>query len=271
MRSCLYVILFMSFPLWAGTFEEAQKLFLQDKVDEGLEKVTTYLKKNPEDEKALVTKLYFSKANGDDISKELVRLRISNAKLHDKVIRHFYLIGKAKDYANLPKRKVQLIIALGSPLDKNGKPQKRLLNTLTKTKEAALEYPLAKIIVTGGAVKSSSEADGMKKWLVENGIKEDRIIVENKARDTKENFINSFEIIKKVGVNQIGLVTVSYHMARALLIGLLIQENLKLKDIEFTPLEAKSDLADMKYIDRIQIEHYAIFRDALRTEGYWTH
>lgn len=46
-----------------------------------------------------------------------------------------------------------------------------MLDRLQKTKEMAQKFPQAKIIVSGGAVKTEfAEADVMAKWLSENGI-----------------------------------------------------------------------------------------------------
>ena len=57
----------------------------------------------------------------------------------------------------------------------------------------------------------------MKEYLINEGINEERIIIEDKSNTTKENLINSKKITRDN--KSIGIVTNNFHMYRALLIG----------------------------------------------------
>lgn len=82
------------------------------------------------------------------------------------------------------------------------------------------KYPDTKAIVTGGQGRGEdiTEAEAMKRFLVSKGIAEDRIIVEDKATSTMENFYLSREIIiENSGENEtdITFVTNTFHILRA--------------------------------------------------------
>ena len=90
--------------------------------------------------------------------------------------------------------------------------------------DSAIEYlnsnPNTKVIVTGGQGinESISEGEGGKNYLVEQGIEEDRIIVENKSCDTDENIRNALQFIDTTDDLKIGIVTNNFHVFRGVLI-----------------------------------------------------
>ncbi len=81
------------------------------------------------------------------------------------------------------------------------------------------EYPGTKAIVSGamGRGETVTESEVMKKYLVRNGIQENRIIEENKAASTFNNFKYSKEILEKEGLGEdIIIVTNSFHNLRSM-------------------------------------------------------
>lgn len=75
------------------------------------------------------------------------------------------------------------------------------------------------IIVTGGVVFKgrAAEAPIVKRFLVDLGVPSERVIIEDKARDTIENAKYSKEICERNGYKNPILVTAAYHMKRAVL------------------------------------------------------
>lgn len=78
------------------------------------------------------------------------------------------------------------------------------------------------IVVTGGRGPGESipEALAMKRYLIENGIAEKRILIEDNARNTMENFKFSKEIIEKnsgksIENLNIKIITSNYHCFRS--------------------------------------------------------
>lgn len=93
--------------------------------------------------------------------------------------------------------------------------------TLKKRLDAAItygkKYPHVTFIVSGGSKydTSLSEADVMKNYLIEYGIAEERLIIENQSKTTRENIENSVIITHlSTVVDGVTLITSDYHLAR---------------------------------------------------------
>ena len=74
------------------------------------------------------------------------------------------------------------------------------------------------VIVSGGAWENKkSEARIVKRFLIDLGVPEQKVIVEEKSRDTIENAQYTSEICKKNGYQKPLLVTSAFHIKRSLL------------------------------------------------------
>ena len=64
-----------------------------------------------------------------------------------------------------------------------------------------------------------SEAEAMYNWLVDKGIDKNRLYMEDKSTNTRENLLFSKELIEKEGLSPIiTIVTHDFHQYRATLI-----------------------------------------------------
>ena len=117
-----------------------------------------------------------------------------------------------------PVKNLDYIIVLGAQVKESG-PSVVLRYRLDRAVSYLKENDNTLVIVSGGqgANEKATEASVMKEYLVNNGINENRIIIEDKSNTTKENLINSKKIIRDN--KSIGIVTNNFHMYRALLIG----------------------------------------------------
>ena len=113
------------------------------------------------------------------------------------------------------KEKTDTALVLGLALE-NGKANEDLLRRLDRAKLYLQENPNGMIILSGGNPDGmgNSEAALMAKILKEKGVSEDRMILEEEARSTKENFENVTKLIDPK--KPFGLITSDYHMDRAL-------------------------------------------------------
>ena len=110
------------------------------------------------------------------------------------------------------------LIVLGAGV--NGtEPSLSLLERLKAAKQYLDEYPKTTAIVSGGqgAGEKISEAECMSRWLTDNGISEDRILMETKSTSTYENLKYSLEIIRENGgmTDKVALLSGEYHLYRA--------------------------------------------------------
>ena len=119
----------------------------------------------------------------------------------------------------LPQDDSLCIVVLGYALASDGSMQKELLGRLDVALASAEKYPNAYILCTGGGTASGNkqvtEAGQMASWLKEQGIDQNRIIVEDKSLTTTQNAIYSYEILREQypQVRYLAMVTSDYHMS----------------------------------------------------------
>lgn len=108
------------------------------------------------------------------------------------------------------------IIVLGAQVRESG-PSLVLRYRLDAACEYLMENKDTVCIVTGakGYNEPVSEAEGMKRYLVEKGIDEARILMEEKATSTMENLLFSQEFLDKE-TDRVGVVTNDFHLFRAM-------------------------------------------------------
>ncbi|MPQ43322.1 YdcF family protein [Clostridium tarantellae] len=130
--------------------------------------------------------------------------------------------------------KTDYIIVLGA-----GLYGERMSLVLMQRMDTLLEYLKyydkgEKIVLSGGQGPGEDipEAIAMKRYLLEKGISEDRIIVEDKSTSTYENFKFSKEAIENQGVDikdiSIKIITNNFHSFR----GVFLAKRNGFKDIE---------------------------------------
>ncbi len=126
-------------------------------------------------------------------------------------------------YSLLPKPKhFDFIIVLGAGLSGGVRVTpllKSRLNKALKVFDSHLFVP--DIIVSGGQGEDEkiSEAQAMKIYLLEQGVPEEKIILEDQSRNTRENLLFSEQIMSTLKPeHQSVLVTSNYHVLRAVIL-----------------------------------------------------
>ncbi len=124
----------------------------------------------------------------------------------------------------LPDTDELCIVALGFQLNPDGTMRDELIERLTVVLNSAEKYPHALIVCTGGGTaaenESATEAGKMAEWLIENGIAENRVIVEDKSVTTAQNAIYTFDVLAEryPQVKQLAIVSSDYHIATGTLL-----------------------------------------------------
>lgn len=82
-------------------------------------------------------------------------------------------------------------------------------------------------IVSGAQGKDEdiSEARAMKQYLINHGVEEERILIEDQSFNTYQNLVNSQKIMNQQGMKKSIIVSNSSHIRRALLIAHNLQMN----------------------------------------------
>ena len=105
-------------------------------------------------------------------------------------------------------------IVMGLALQ-NGKPTRDLLARVDTAAEFSRENPDAMLILTGGNPDDNglTEAAVMRDLLIERGIPEERMVLEDQAETTKQNMYNTAQIVDTG--KPIVLISSNYHMERS--------------------------------------------------------
>lgn len=109
------------------------------------------------------------------------------------------------------------IVVLGAGLRRNNTAGDALYRRSAWAAELWSQGIAPYVVCTGGQTPgySRSEAEGCRDVVVENGVPFSAVILENRSRSTEENAINTQEIMRAQGWDDIVLVTDSFHMMRA--------------------------------------------------------
>ena len=119
---------------------------------------------------------------------------------------------------DLPDDDSLCIVIAGYELGRDGKMKPELVDRMVTGLACAKKYPNAYILVTGGPTahdkNNTTEAGAMAAWLVEHGVDEKRLLVEEKSLSTAHNatFGNALIREKAPQVHSIAVVTSDYHV-----------------------------------------------------------
>jgi uncharacterized SAM-binding protein YcdF (DUF218 family) len=109
-------------------------------------------------------------------------------------------------------------IILGAKV--NGEtPSLTLRYRLEEALAYAESYPNVKFILSGGQGPDEDIAEGeaMRQFLVDNGVAEERLLLETESTSTYENILYSKKLLPE-DVNKVTIITSDFHLARARMI-----------------------------------------------------
>ena len=119
------------------------------------------------------------------------------------------------------RAEVRAVIVLGAGLVKGEVPPllaARLRRALTAVEERSAQGRRIRIVPSGGRGGDEPRAEGvaMAEWLRRQGVADEDILVEDRARTTRENLVLSAELLEQRGVpSPFLIVTSNYHAPRA--------------------------------------------------------
>lgn len=84
----------------------------------------------------------------------------------------------------------------------------------------AKQYPKAVVIYAGGTAdlfdKSKTEASLLRQEAIEFGLAPERLFVDDRSRNTRENMVEARRILQQTGGSTVLLVTSAFHMPRSM-------------------------------------------------------
>ncbi|MCR5211822.1 MAG: YdcF family protein [Lachnospiraceae bacterium] len=134
------------------------------------------------------------------------------------------LVNQGELPSGLPKDDSLCLLVPGFQLNEDGSMQPELIERLKLSLRCALQYPKARLLLSGGPTSvfygenagkvGSAEADVMAEWLISNGVEAERIMRENKSMTTSENAMLSADIIKNATpkIRYLAIISSDYHI-----------------------------------------------------------
>ena len=112
------------------------------------------------------------------------------------------------------------LLVLGAGLFKGEYPSYVLQNRLQAARDYLRSHPHSLAVLSGGQGPNETvtEAWAMRRWLVNNGIEEGRLHMEERSTSTYENIAFSLPIIRGLGQQRAVIVTNDFHLLRSSLI-----------------------------------------------------
>ncbi len=110
---------------------------------------------------------------------------------------------------------MKVLVTLGNRLNDDGSISDYLRGRLQKTLDVEKDYDI--LVLTGGIANpkaGKSEGSVMKAWLLEKGVDESKIVVEDRSTTTKENAKFCRQIFEKLGVTEVTVLSSAYHIER---------------------------------------------------------
>lgn len=119
-------------------------------------------------------------------------------------------------FGKRPPEGLDWIIVLGAKLNDDG-PCRTLRLRLDAAAACLKRNPACACVVSGGQGpdEPASEASAMRLYLMEQGIDRDRILVEDRSSNTRENLALSLALLPE-DPGKTAIVTSDFHMSRSL-------------------------------------------------------
>ena len=214
--STLCLLLFSFAVLCSGCGQRAEKREPRQIIEELVVDYGSYGSEAETHIQSLLKELRTVDADAADRWERILALwKTANTELtvHDRVLPD-----------GLPDTDTLCIVALGFQLEPDGTMRGELVERLKVVKESAEKYPRALIVCTGGGTaaqdETATEAGKMAEWLKENGIAEERILVEDRSLTTAQNAMYTYDILTEryPQVRQLAIVSSDYHITTGTLL-----------------------------------------------------
>ncbi|WP_413205189.1 YdcF family protein [Rhodospirillum sp. A1_3_36] len=113
---------------------------------------------------------------------------------------------------------ITAIVVLGARRAQDGSPSRAMRRRVAKAVLQARGFPGIPVIFSGGITRGTvSEARVMAGLAAAEGLSPERIVLEERARNTLENARECILLLQKRGIERILLITDAPHMPRSLL------------------------------------------------------
>lgn len=207
----------------AQRYNDAQNALVKGRYEAGFAALDAVATAAPNDANVAALQTFYANAtdDADARAQHSARLRALSPPLADAVDRAIEVIDEAAtetiDFAPATDGVRTAIVVLGLGLNDDGSMAPELVQRLKSAAAVAERSPESPIIVTGGnPQRGVTEAEAMKKWLIDNEIAADRIHAESTANSTVQNAQRATSLAAEIGAVNLVLATTPSHLRRAI-------------------------------------------------------
>jgi uncharacterized SAM-binding protein YcdF (DUF218 family) len=113
-------------------------------------------------------------------------------------------------------QQADVIVVLGAGLRRDGRPGPAIVRRGERAAQLYAEGYATVILCSGGFAinQTRSEADACREVLLENGVPEAAILLEDRSRSTEENALYTSELMQTNGWDTLLVVSDGYHLLR---------------------------------------------------------
>ncbi|MEG0250614.1 MAG: YdcF family protein [Peptostreptococcus sp.] len=164
----------------------------------------------------------FNQISSNDIASDIY-FYVGMLALYFLFLMMMYTLSNMLNLMNFKKKDLDFVVVLGAGLIKD-KVTPLLAGRIDKGIEVYEKNENSKIIFSGGKGSDELVAEGvaMARYAIEKGVPKDEILIEDKSKNTKENILFSYNMMKSQPnvkeVPKFAIATNSYHVFRALVI-----------------------------------------------------
>lgn len=211
-------------PKYLDVFRLQAELYLvNSEYEAAVSQLDYILKEYPDDAHALSLAVLadYSLGNIENAEARLHDLEMINNEFSNDIYKVLEWVEdwSTKDFSKdlSPSFNPDVIAVFGEAPRIDYQLSQSVLNKVIKAKELLEIYPNAVILLSGGPVDQPiSEAQTMKNWLVENGVSEEKIVMDELARDTVGNAIGMVDYLIENKLKNIVGISGFSHLPRGL-------------------------------------------------------
>lgn len=246
---------------------------IRDGFKDASETLSDITRDDPNDWRAHSCRALIAWHNGTDDHDALRALRKADPAQAEFLLKIHEIVEqslKADPFSapSIPKKANPAIVVPGKQLTSTAEMDGDLLDRLKAALKLANTYPDAPIVLSGGAtVTQTTECSVMAKWLIEQGISPDRLLLDPLATVTTANALQAIALLRKhPGTDQILLVTDEDHIRRAYVIfsATLMRSDLR---ATLTPVPAEGSKAGKLGQPADEKVRAKVFLDAMHACG----
>lgn len=139
-----------------------------------------------------------------------------------------------------------ILLVLGARPRKDGRPSDQMVSRVRKAVSLFSKNKYSRVIISGGPSSLPIPESEIMRLMMLKFIPDNKLLLERNARDTVQNAVFSWELIKDKKPKKITIVTSAYHLPRAKYIFRKLYKHMGVS-LKFEPAQDRFDPVESVY------------------------